>query len=50
VMVHLEATTSTWVGVTIARRIVVHPSSYQALESSARPFAGPNFRFGFASR
>jgi hypothetical protein len=45
---HLEATTCTRAGVMIAQRIAVHLPSHRALESSARPFAGPSFRSGFA--
>jgi hypothetical protein len=47
VMLCLEATTSTGADVMIARRTAAHPPSRQALESSARPFVGPNFRSGF---
>jgi hypothetical protein len=48
VMVQLEVTTSTEVGVTIAPRIAVHHLSHRALESSARPFETPSFRSDFA--
>jgi hypothetical protein len=48
--VHLEATTCTGAGVMIAQKIAVHLPSCRALESSARPFVGPSFRFGFADR
>jgi hypothetical protein len=46
--VHLEATT--WADVMIAQKIVVHLLSRRALESSARPFVGLNFRSDFAPR
>jgi hypothetical protein len=45
--VHPEATTCTGVGAMIARRIVAHLPSHRALESSARPSAGPSFRSSF---
>jgi hypothetical protein len=45
---HLEAITCTGAGIMIAQRIAVHLPSHQALESLARPFAGPSFRSGFA--
>jgi hypothetical protein len=42
-MVHLEATMCIGADVMIAQKITVHLSSRWALESSARPFIGPNF-------
>jgi hypothetical protein len=48
--VHLEATTCTGADVMIAQKIVVHLLSRRALESSARPFVGLNFRSDFAPR
>jgi hypothetical protein len=46
---HLEATTCIGVGVMTAQRIIVHLLSRRALESSARPSAGPSYRSGFTS-
>jgi hypothetical protein len=40
---HLEAITCTGAGVMTAQRIAVYLLSRWALESSARPFVGPNF-------
>jgi hypothetical protein len=47
VTMQLEATTSTRMGITIARRIIARHPSHQALESSARPFVKHYFRFCF---